>query len=386
MANNDMQPTCGEDIWLHHYKETSSTLTSLSDCASSTGTTDTEEQCPFHPLQLAPQSETGLVRTSNQLFDEMLLSDEVGASAIGVPSPCAERRRSKNEPEQHLEKGTAHIPLATTVGLANAQVTSNPDCAKETSIVIFDWDDTLLPTTFLQTNSILGSHAHPDVNLDAYRADLKTHAQLVRKVLTSTSKVAQVAIVTLAQRPWVQTSSSKFLPDLEIEALLAELNIPVYYAREHTSKHEKERMYFEDGMGDMDLFALAKRNAMSRLTKRSHRCSKSGVGRAFSNILSIGDGESERDAAKDLAWSRAQADWAPLCKTVKFLDDPSLKQLSNELRVLEPLLNGLVLYSDDIDAAFQELPFRSQHRRNLACLCFSSGGAEGCRLNAALDA
>merc|ERR1712070_941592 len=50
---------------------------------------------------------------------------------------------------------------------------------------------------------------------------------VLRKALT----LARVAIVTLSMAPWVPFSASRYLPGIDIEELLAELDIPVYYSR-----------------------------------------------------------------------------------------------------------------------------------------------------------
>merc|ERR1711957_255990 len=75
------------------------------------------------------------------------------------------------------------------------------------------------------------------------------------------------------------------------------------------------------------------------------------LGKARLNVTSIGDGLFEQQALKDLlkAWGQtgllAQA---PLCKTLKLMDHPTLSQLSDELQRLAPGLEGI---------AHQEKPF-----------------------------
>jgi len=100
----------------------------------------------------------------------------------------------------------------------------------QSALIIFDWDDTLLPTTFLSR------YWNDDMSLDPDFPDadaLTAHAHLVGFVLRTARRIARVAIVTNSRSPWVLSSGERFLPGLEVEALLNELEIPVYYARRH---------------------------------------------------------------------------------------------------------------------------------------------------------
>jgi len=66
------------------------------------------------------------------------------------------------------------------------------------------------------------------------------HARMVEFVLRSARQIGHVAIVTLAQCPWVLTSADRFLPNLDLSALLQELQIDVYYAREYVPPLQPE--------------------------------------------------------------------------------------------------------------------------------------------------
>lgn len=128
-------------------------------------------------------------------------------------------------------------------------------------VIIFDWDDTLFPTSYLlkevapalrRRRPRLPSADHrgnldgatggqrrfrkdsdaseATVNLpEPYHSDLAEHAKVIRFVLRTARSLANVGIVTLAKEPWV-VDSGKYLPGLDLEHLLEELDIPVYYA------------------------------------------------------------------------------------------------------------------------------------------------------------
>merc|ERR1719422_2065430 len=105
--------------------------------------------------------------------------------------------------------------------------------------------------------------------------------------------MGEVGIVTLGRDPWVKQSASQFLPDLDLEALLHELNIPVVYARNcMTARHAKHR-----NEGGVNLYTMAKILAMKKVLKKFHR-----RGGRNDNVISIGDSDVERDAVKELLW------------------------------------------------------------------------------------
>ncbi|OLQ04656.1 hypothetical protein AK812_SmicGene12235 [Symbiodinium microadriaticum] len=157
-------------------------------------------------------------------------------------------------------------------------------------------------------------------------AALEAHANLVRQVLTAARSLGHVAIVTLAERPWVHDSAEHYLPNLNLAQLLRQLDIPVYYAVEYRkpSRHPimdtppstSKRLAMEDFLSTVGLPKGARYN-----------------------LLSVGDSMAEREAARQATASIAKRaskllNPAPLCKTVKFQTDPSLKMLSWELRGL----------------------------------------------------
>merc|ERR1719195_1272670 len=102
--------------------------------------------------------------------------------------------------------------------------------------IIFDWDDTLLPTSFLieamemctpsgglwRFRGMRSCRLPP--NFPCFGA-LQKHEDAVRRVLTNARALARVAIVTAAARPWVIESADKFLPGLNLASLLQDANV-----------------------------------------------------------------------------------------------------------------------------------------------------------------
>lgn len=238
--------------------------------------------------------------------------------------------------------------------------------AAETAI-FFDWDDTLLPTSFLAdaakicppkglATAGMSRASRPRNGRPRHRsstqlpkdfpcfAALQRHAQLVSQLLTSARGLAdRVAIVTLSERPWVFEAADMYLPGVNLKALLEDLKIPVYYAPEYRKKTSSSS-------GSEDECVACKRRAMvDFLEQAAGSCH---------NVLSIGDSTTERDAAR-LALRAEAADEASaspkprlqdaLCKTLKLMGDPSLKQLSDQLVNLAEQLPHLVAHHGNLD-------------------------------------
>lgn len=204
-------------------------------------------------------------------------------------------------------------------------------------LVVFDWDDTLFPTQFVSRAGDRAGRTHA--------AQLKQLAFLVESALRAAASTSSVAIVTLAQRPWVEDSAAKFLPDLHLPELLQELNIPVYYAREQgDALGGRQPTTIED-------FVLLKRNAMAEALSAAAACS-APVGSCRLDVFSIGDSRIERAALRELlgTWARTGAlAHAPRCKTLKLLDTPSLMEVMNQLRALVPRLASMSTWGKDFD-------------------------------------
>jgi len=147
----------------------------------------------------------------------------------------------------------------------------------------------------------------------------------------------RVAIVTLAARPWVNSSADKFLPTLHLNDLLHDLGIPVYYAREYVPMWQVQPE--DDGI---NMFVVAKRNAMAHFVRRCTRKEKMNC----RNVISVGDSDNERHALREVMWSRDDDSW---CKVVKLASDPLLGQLMDELQILCSSLPQMVAYASDFD-------------------------------------
>lgn len=197
--------------------------------------------------------------------------------------------------------------------------------------MIFDWDDTLFPTTTIMAAK--RQHGKEGV-LRLHGANLERHAQVLEELLRTAASQAKVAIVTLAGRGWVESSAAKYLPGLNFSRLILELNIEVYYASDCQA---------EDYVG-------MKMAAMSQAINAAYAQAADGSQRL--NVLSIGDSAVERSALQELLslWSASGAlVFSPHSKTLKLQEDPDLKTIGEELASIQPCLRQLMSHAGDLD-------------------------------------
>lgn len=207
-------------------------------------------------------------------------------------------------------------------------------------VMFFDWDDTLLPTGHI--------HANPAYGVLVGGA-LRSHARLVEETLRVARGAGRVCIVTLSARPWVMESARKFLPGIDLPAVLLELDIPVFHADEHAGVPGclPADVRCVEASDCMTLKANAMADHLNELYASHVLDRTKGM-----NVISVGDAEHEAAALKEVMreWGRSSIfPCAPLCKTLKLMTSPTLHQLSSELVRLPKLLQRLTPLPRDID-------------------------------------
>jgi len=209
----------------------------------------------------------------------------------------------------------------------------------ESVLMFLDWDDTLLPTEHI--------HANPGGVLIG--GALRAHARMVEETLREVRSIGRVCILTLSARPWVLESAAKFLPGVDLPALLFELEIPVFHADEHPGVPgclPKDVRVMEAS----DLMTL-KANAMADHLNDLYASGLLDKSKGM-NVISVGDSEHEAAALKEVMqeWGRSPLFPDPkFCKTVKLMDSPTLRQLGCELLRLPTWLAHMAALPENFD-------------------------------------
>mmetsp|Transcript_21142 Transcript_21142/g.66122 ORF Transcript_21142/g.66122 Transcript_21142/m.66122 type:complete len:263 (+) Transcript_21142:100-888(+) len=198
----------------------------------------------------------------------------------------------------------------------------------EDTILILDWDNTMLPTTWLEEQglgldeqSILSEE---QVNL------LEAMAEHARQTLHIAKTHGKVVLVTNAEHGWVELSCQKFMPRLlpSLQGVKI-LSARTTYERQGVAQPAewKYLAFASEIDGFCELFGSERQK----------------------NIISIGDSPHERWAlirvAERIPNSRAKA--------LKFMERPDLGQLVQEHQIISDCLSDIVRYDGSLDLCIE---------------------------------
>lgn len=190
--------------------------------------------------------------------------------------------------------------------------------------LIFDWDDTLLPSTWLASQGFrldFPAELPEDIILA-----LSEHDQHVYKVLQKAMTFGNVVIITNAERGWVEMSAARFMPTTQL--LLSE--ITVISAR---SNYEPE---FPDDPLNWKISAFR-----AQIEDFNGQTSPS----TEKNIISFGDSVHERDAIQHVGNDMLNT----FVKSVKFVERPTLDQLQREVALLNNCMDYVCNCRSNLD-------------------------------------
>jgi hypothetical protein len=221
--------------------------------------------------------------------------------------------------------------------------------------IVFDWDDTLFPTTYVQ--DVLGlaikvplqeQRVEPGVLQEAAR-NLSLCAARTEELLRSASRLGKVVIVTLSRCPWVSEACANFLP--EIGPLIEELGVPVVYAQ--------EGLFAQDSLaptpGLCQNWSEIKGKAIESQLKVFY---SQYEGQSWKNVISIGDSNHERIGthyAMNAYLERTGRKGAVRTKTVKLASRPTFTKLAEQLQMMRDCLPLVVRLDSGFDVDLSDV-------------------------------
>jgi len=221
--------------------------------------------------------------------------------------------------------GTAEgaAPCCTDEPEVSASAPFTPD----ETLLIFDWDDTILPSTFLQRNGLrLDANSWPNAE---QRKALAEVAAAAAKTMLAARRHGTVVLVTNAERGWIELSCQKFLP-----MLLPQLEcVKIVSARTSYEGPEcKAPLQWK-----LRAFAVEITNHFGSDVLADHSSRK--------NILSFGDSLHEREAVLVATSS------LPNCatKALKFVERPDISQILKQNVLIEDCFERIVHHAGDLD-------------------------------------
>lgn len=255
-----------------------------------------------------------------------------------MPSLCTEHRRQPGEILQVEEssKDDGASSASTEPGeLGNEALTAperQPDkqdrlarLAPCENLIIFDWDDTLFPTTWLREQGLLETEARVTPEQGE---QLQALADSVALTLEAAKRRGGVAIVTNAEQGWVEMSCEAIMPSLQAHLE----GVRIVSARSRYEKHgifaptTWKCLAFEELVGE---FYSA--FDQSGVTLRR-------------NIASLGDAEHEMEALK---WVATGTECHAKC--LKFVQQPCLEQLLEQHELIAGFIDDVVDHDGNLD-------------------------------------
>jgi hypothetical protein len=214
-----------------------------------------------------------------------------------------------------------------------AQVNAAPS-----TLMIWDWDDTILPSAWCARNRLTLEDPRP-VRAEQAR-HLKKVAAEARKTLLACKSVAgcKVVIITNAEEKWVQLSCAKFMPGLE--DVIA--TIEVVSAR---TKFESSV-----GMCPTTWKEMAFRESIENfLEQREDYEIKNFVKLPSCSIFSFGDSQYEREALRITTSDVTCA----FSKCVRFFEKPTPDQVCKQHVLVRESLADLLKKESSLDLLVQ---------------------------------
>jgi len=251
----------------------------------------------------------------------------------------------------------------------------------EQTIILFDWDDTLCPSTWIRENRPVLSFFKPAPTDEKFQKPLRELQKHVEDTLKLALKMGKVIIVTNAMEPWVTTSCKNFLPLL----MPIVKNIPVIYARsiydcigaDKAAKMQGSAasrgsspprglpgLYSNAGTNKLgnynaQLSMQADEMAPQRWKELAFEQEITGFysryqHQSWKNIISIGDSIFERDAVRRVVVNRPNSKKKCRTKTAKLLEEPEIEELIAQVRVIHDALGLMVQYDGNLDIEIDE--------------------------------
>ena len=185
------------------------------------------------------------------------------------------------------------------------------DSQRHNNLIIFDWDDTLLPTSFLSSKNLIDTENKLNEKTQLKISKLE---ELVKNLLELSLSKGDVYIITNAGEGWVEDSTKKFYPN--IRDILDKIEI-ISARKDYEKKYPNETK-------------LWKIRAFLNLKKRLNDY-------LITNIVCLGDSVFEMDAGKILASNFIHA----VIKTIKFMESPKPEELNTQLNLVLKQFNSI---------------------------------------------
>lgn len=196
--------------------------------------------------------------------------------------------------------------------------------SSEQTLLIFDWDDTILPSTWISRQGLRLDAA--SIVTDEQKEQLSSMAECAIRTLRVAKRYGKVVLVTNAEQGWIELSCKKFMPSL----------CPVL---ENIKIQSARALYEKPGVTQPSVWkSFAFRHEIQDFYKTADpQWSK--------NIISFGDAMHERLAVFNVTNDMSNC----YTKSFKFMEQPHLEQLRKEHELIYWCLRHIVSHAGTLD-------------------------------------
>ena len=188
--------------------------------------------------------------------------------------------------------------------------------------IFLDYDDTLLPTTYLDTNNYKYDSDDP---LPSQLVEwLDALATSIENLLKKASKYGTITIITNSENGWIRLSSNRFFPRLN---KIFE-NLAIKYAGSDYGQQYPKQYVVWKYLAFKDALSL---NFNNTTTQRQ--------------IISFGDSLTERYSLSALTPELPHTYF----KSIKFVDCPRPLQLVSEINYITLIFDAIITINTDLD-------------------------------------
>jgi len=294
-------------------------------------------------LEIGEKKRADIVVEEEEMREEDVVEEKESSSACRGAAAAGRTEASQHgDKDGHIDTDASSMDVKADEQ-NKTSVTSPPSTYSPNTVIMFDWDDTLLASSFLSARGYrVDCVESPAVLSDpSDAAQLRAQEQCVVALLTLALSYGTVNIVTNAETGWVELSAQKFMP--AVLPLLSRVNVlsarstfePAYPEAplkwKYYAFHERLRSVFGDGCMD----ARAAEADIAGLP----------AGDMKRNIVSFGDSHVEREAIR--AVTRGVPGWR--CKSVKFAERPTVEQLRRQLELVSNCFHYIATHPADLD-------------------------------------
>ncbi|CAI5720519.1 unnamed protein product [Hyaloperonospora brassicae] len=266
----------------------------------------------------------------------------------------------------------ATTATATATATASSPATRRVASAASTgarvtdrTVVVFDWDDTLCPSSWLHAQDLLPKYrGHRIAVTPAQRHVLRLIGAHVARLLRKAVAYGPVFVVTAAEWGWVEMSAALYLPDVQRVLSLADVHIV------------SARSWYEQTFGLGGDSATWKQEVMQLIARQcfaaaatAHDTSSGrseaiaapttvapaaptpttatacGVQDGYFHFLSVGDSMAERDAC----FTAVESVCRTFAKTLKFVEHPNAEEVLQQVELTFDSFEQMCGWEDNLD-------------------------------------